>query len=607
MTIRAVGSSYAYVIQVDVPTPKTSRGEGWGQYYSNLKWQIWDKIEKNTQTELGIEQKSFEDQQLRNARRRKALDDSIRDSRKAIERLRSGEISAQDSLLNSEANATDRARQAWASATNQERRAQANSEARARSRSLSPSAADRLSGTTRDAYQSTSQAAGGAEQTIEERGQQAVAIARSSHGGTAGGVLSHQGDDFETAVVSEQVEWAKANASSLGLTEDQAAARALAQWPDNYQDSYLNSVDSTRTGMTGRGARDPAAVQGYRPSGRSITDRQPHIDRLNDQIEADQRRLNAIIDPNRPTPNILQRQRQGFANAMGGDNSAVNTERFLDLFIDEEISRLSPNATNTERQLARQRGIQQALATVPPPAPLTPTVVDNTIAPTAQGTEQAVINRPPPIDLTGEPDRSVRHGEALGALEGPIDLTPGDPYRSPLGTGLNPNIVDDTRFVVPEDDSQIGTPEIPINENLQDKLLLEDKGPLNKDGDFEPRSDIIIDAVSATSPPDEYRAAAIVRAAELVSQPKRLNRISKKDLPERDRRTKVAEYVSVVDSLMSGNRRLGDDYIKNSWDEISRTYVEDPKTMSLAHDYLLAIDMLETDSINPTLEETGNE
>ena len=183
MAIKPVGNSYAYVIEVDVPTPKTSRGEGWGQYYSNLRWQIWDKVEKNTATELGIEQKSFEDEQLRNANRRKALNDAIRDSRQAIDRLRAGEISAQDSLLNAEANATDRARQSYATARNQENRAQADAEARARGRSARPSAADRLSGTTRDAFQAVSTSAGGTnDQSIEGRGAMAVSIARSSLG-----------------------------------------------------------------------------------------------------------------------------------------------------------------------------------------------------------------------------------------------------------------------------------------------------------------------------------------------------------------------------------------------------------------------------------------
>jgi len=98
-----------------------------------------------------------------------------------------------------------------------------------------------------------------------------------------------------------------------------------------------------------------------------------------------------------------------------------------------------------------------------------------------------------------------------------------------------------------------------------------------------------------------YKLSVIKGAEKLASKPKKFERIAKTTLSPEERKSKVAEYVIVVDNLYdTNNRELStQDAIRASYQELNRVYADEPKVRQQAQEYLLAKDLLQVQIDNP--------
>lgn len=94
----------------------------------------------------------------------------------------------------------------------------------------------------------------------------------------------------------------------------------------------------------------------------------------------------------------------------------------------------------------------------------------------------------------------------------------------------------------------------------------------------------------------KYQSDFITEGQKLSSQKKRFNRLSKPELSRADRVAKVSPYIIVVDDLYDTSN---DNNINNVTAEINKLYKDDPITRRAAHEYLIAKDIIEQDTLHP--------
>jgi hypothetical protein len=96
MALRQVGKGQVYIVDVQVPTPKTSNGQSYATLYSNLRWKIWEELQKAEEKKLDIEVRTFEQKQKYYEDKRKQLENQILKLKEIKLRKDSGEISGSD-------------------------------------------------------------------------------------------------------------------------------------------------------------------------------------------------------------------------------------------------------------------------------------------------------------------------------------------------------------------------------------------------------------------------------------------------------------------------------------------------------------------------------
>ena len=96
MALRQVGKGQVYIVDVQVPTPRTSNGQSYATLYSNLRWKIWEELQKNEEKKLDIELRTFEQKQKYYEDKRKQLENQILKLKEIKLRKDNGEISGSD-------------------------------------------------------------------------------------------------------------------------------------------------------------------------------------------------------------------------------------------------------------------------------------------------------------------------------------------------------------------------------------------------------------------------------------------------------------------------------------------------------------------------------
>jgi len=93
---------------------------------------------------------------------------------------------------------------------------------------------------------------------------------------------------------------------------------------------------------------------------------------------------------------------------------------------------------------------------------------------------------------------------------------------------------------------------------------------------------------------DKYKFDVVSEGTKLARTPKKLQRLAKTNLPEENR----PEHYVIVDKLYDVNRGK-EQAFKMTYDEISRAFQNDPQKRSESHRYLVAKDILESDVSEP--------
>ena len=62
MGIKNVNGQNAYVIEAPPFESRTSRGEGYAQYITNLRWKMWEEAQKSIQVEMEFEKMAYQEQ-----------------------------------------------------------------------------------------------------------------------------------------------------------------------------------------------------------------------------------------------------------------------------------------------------------------------------------------------------------------------------------------------------------------------------------------------------------------------------------------------------------------------------------------------------------------
>jgi hypothetical protein len=89
-----------------------------------------------------------------------------------------------------------------------------------------------------------------------------------------------------------------------------------------------------------------------------------------------------------------------------------------------------------------------------------------------------------------------------------------------------------------------------------------------------------------------YASNVVKKGIDLTEKPKKLERLAKLDLPEKERRKKVGEHILVADALFEANSGK-DNAFKAAFDELSRVYKDEKDKRQEAQSYLVAKSILE--------------
>jgi len=165
---------------------------------------------------------------------------------------------------------------------------------------------------------------------------------------------------------------------------------------------------------------------------------------------------------------------------------------------------------------------------------------------------------------------------------------------------------------------QINTPIEPLKASLPDNAgpglkyeptpfaTTEDKmkmDALRKKAQENKAPGILGDEAKAPATPQDRRAMYAVnvvkKATELAEKPKKFERIAKSELPEAERKKKVAEHILVADALFNTNKGKKNAF-QAAYDELSRVYQKETALREEAQAYLIAKNMLEENVTKPT-------
>ena len=135
---------------------------------------------------------------------------------------------------------------------------------------------------------------------------------------------------------------------------------------------------------------------------------------------------------------------------------------------------------------------------------------------------------------------------------------------------------------------QMPTPKEQIGGTVEDfKAWQENQKSMKNILESEPQA-----KVSPTARQDLYAMRVVKGGLEMAAKPKQLARLAKTELPAAEREKAAPEYVIVVDKLYNVNKDKPNAF-KNTYDEVARTYKDDPAVREQAQKYLVAKDTLE--------------
>jgi hypothetical protein len=345
MAIRQVNGKNAYVIEVAQPTAKTSRGEGYAQLITNLRWKMWEEAQKSELMALEFEKMAYQQQLRLFQTQQKAVQDEIDATKRAINALNRAELSRDQQLENNLTSAQNSERRRRASAEESRLRQQSSQEFAGQetttTRTGTGSGATRsediladLSSDTNDSFQRVQEQAALASASETDptlRIESSVARAEQQGNyqiGAGGGVSAGEGRTFKAAVVAAEIKKARDAALAAGTDPAAAEATALNKFSADYQSDYSSVVQPTSEpdgaggdGTSVRGERAAKPIDAPVPTAgtgkATAVDYSAERERLQAELADLQTQLGGLQLPAIPNVDLLERTRGKFQSAYG--------------------------------------------------------------------------------------------------------------------------------------------------------------------------------------------------------------------------------------------------------------------------------------------------
>ena len=365
MAISQVGNSKVYIVDAQVPVAKTSRGEGYGFFVTNLRWQLWEEIQKNEAASIGFDEKVY----LSNL---KLIQDQIKQQRELIAQVQSGELKASDAASRTQKQAETSLRRGVISAESASRPTTSVSSSVGtistakveQDKALTSEDEAQVQGVTQGA---SARANGDAAEYIKEvqtGGNRAIGI--------GGGVKDN------AKVRNRIVE----NAVDIGRTKGLSEQEVLNQFDLEYATDYAKYHSSDIPSGVESRATKTVSSKGPMPkvdtsvTAPDIASREEELKRLKEELASLETKASLLSAPN---TDLLQRSRASFSSNIGEggfgldsrprrelpmfdeDKAIGDVKSVLDFFIAEEIGKSGKESGATVDQ-SRTLGIQKGLS-----------------------------------------------------------------------------------------------------------------------------------------------------------------------------------------------------------------------------------------------------
>ncbi len=728
MGIKTVNGQNAYVIDAPPFVAKTSRGEGYAQYVTNLRWKMWEEAQKSVMANMEFEKMAYQEQMRFLRSQQTSIQKDIAAANRRLidldrmEADKKAALSQRNAAAQNTQNAQTRSLEVSAQPTSTTTSGRTASVPASSRRTRTDVLGD-LSSDTQDSFQRVQEEANiaGSAETDPSRRIETSAAKAMERGnyqlGAGGGVTSGDEAPFKASVVAAEVERAGDAAEARGDDRGDAEAEAIAAFSADYQNDYRTELQTIDPDTGSGGGRIPIPDTTSTRSGRTVPDavaleegEAPDYSKVRAGLLKEKEDLEAqlagLTQPEVPQFDLLERTREKFGTSYGegGFGLAPRRNREIPRFDEPaalaaakdlaetgatravaEFQAANPDVEITPEQMAtlRQQGALSILQEMGGrevsrddflriPQEVETGAVEGTVAPTVR---EELPAEPEP-EPTAEVDGLFPSADVVEAARKervlPFDPALGPPPVDPSLLGRTPPRTEGARmsrqrrltdFEFLTQMEQLGegdrAREMLQNESFRRQLADEatrqavieravgpvGEGSPERGGFFErmlpqpmdrtgqtvtsrlqdvpvPETTVVNPMTGETRPVQteeekateqaamanttmerrqRYKLSVIKGAERLASKPKKFERIAKTNLSPEDRRSKVAEYVIVVDNLYdTNNRELStQDAIRASYQELNRVYADEPKIRQQAQEYLLAKDLLQVQIDNP--------
>jgi len=396
MGIKNVNGQNAYVIEAPPYESRTSRGEGYAQYITNLRWKMWEEAQKSIQVEMEFEKLAYQEQMrfLRQQQNQIQSDISATNRRLAdLDRLeadKAAALSQRNASAQNTQNAQTRSLQfqgqpTTSVSTTEGRTAATPSGGRARTRT---DILGDLSGDTQDSFQRVQEAAniaGGSETDAAARSQTQAnkAMERGNYQlGAGGGVTAGDEQAFKAAIVAAEIERAGDAAEAAGGDRAKAEQDALSNFTADYQSDYNTQIaaapEEPSAGTGGERTEVPPTTTTSERGGRGVpaaqalaTGEAATYDKARAALIAERERLQGLlaaqVQPEVPQFDMLERTRGKFQQSYGegGFGLAPRPTRAIPRFDEPAALRLAQDLAETGAEEAisayeKETGVSRA-------------------------------------------------------------------------------------------------------------------------------------------------------------------------------------------------------------------------------------------------------
>jgi hypothetical protein len=365
MGIKNVNGQNAYVIEAPAFESRTSRGEGYAQYITNLRWKMWEEAQKSIQVEMEFEKMAYQEQMrfLRSQQTQIQRDIAATNRRLAdldrMEADKQAALSQRNAAAQNTQNAQTRSLQLQAQGTTSTTTGRTASTPSSATRTRSDVLGD-LSGDTQDSFQRVQEAAniaGGSETDPSARitTQANKAMERGNYQlGAGGGVTAGDEQAFKASIVAAEVERAGDAAEAAGGSRDAAETEAYNAFSADYRSDYDNVLQTAAPTAGAGGGRVAVPPTTTTRSGKAVPKAEDLVEgsaadytKARAALIAERERLEAQLTglqtPAPPQFDMLERTRDKFqvSYGEGGFGLAPRPTRAIPRFDEPAALRLA--------------------------------------------------------------------------------------------------------------------------------------------------------------------------------------------------------------------------------------------------------------------------